>query len=1465
MRVDKDPVLSTTETSFIDEDERSTFDMGSTHEDELTSSHRELGRSALMESLEAAPDGWRTIRGLSDELGVAYSLVKRVAELHRDQHPEWFGEYMFRNNNGTPVRAARHYSPELTQLVCDTLTAIEQAPEGWQANQRASEDIGIAPQTLAISADQYRESNPEWFKQYKSSQGRVFEYYSPELLEVLAHEVNSTKKAEDGWKSNSALARAARASQVTVQEIADRYRSTNPEWFQLLKGPNGRVYEHYHPELVATIQTHLLESRDLPPDGWMTSSSLAKQLGVDRAFIDRVANPYRGEHSEWFQVYTFRSTKGGRLAEHYSPELVKLVTLETEHILNKSEGWKTCTNLVEDIGFGYQAISRLADRYRSTNPEWFSKLRSNKGKITEHYAPQLVEIIVDEFSQHELAPEGWTTIGGLASQLGATYKVVHRLVSPYKETLPDFFKDARTVKNQVLTYLHPKIAQEVTNTIITNRNTLAQNEYSKEEQMSLQKDMKELAKDIKEGESPQAQEFKSLLSLFGAERAVDILYQQHPEYERLPVPYVKSALADYLGEFLLVKGGFSLDSLEKGAPFLANTSFKEGLTEVIKNDCLRLLNHLSRMTSDEVNVNAIAEYVAHIRQETADFSNPELEEILDEVEAYYQLLFENIHKPDCFVDQLDNGRLFPDINQRINVQEIAFKHKMLIADDMGTGKSASAIMAKEIIGAKQALIIVPSNVVSVWQDYLSDKTGDDGSQIGYFKEGQEPRVLIVNGLEDLTNASPDDYDYVIISQERLNEKYTDALTDFDYDMLIVDEMHKLKNVSSGKRSENLIKLAGYIEGDGKYLALLSGTPVPNKISDVALTLKLLYPERFGDTDNKKLVSQILSGDMLDLRSLLVPRMQMKSLTENIDMPQLHEATQLVELSDQEKEIYDILIEEDELSASEKLITLRQFAMNPRILDATPSIVGSKATQVGEALGATFLQKDKVVMFVNGYIEGVMRGEDTIIQDLNLPEDVEVLTIDGSVSKERRLEIQSELQAANKKMLLLVSGQTADTGVDFSAAEAVYHYNEPWSVYDKQQQTARVYRPGLESDLGVQTFITEGTIERGIHEYINSKYHAVEKLLRGVPISEIEKSMLQQAETQADPNIEVSPELAKYYFSSWDKMMKIYGHVKEVGEEDFRKFLARYDKDYADSYADLAGSRSYQANVSRLSGSIIREMIQEKGQREAAVRVLDMASGPEVLKRHTDEELAQSVISIDINRQHFNSAEGKKAIGSFVHLPIADKSVDYANLSLALHYTSFAPSKNNYERLEIFKEANRVLTIGGRATISMIYSLSLTDDPIFEETMGKLGLKVVREYTGDVSSGKNFQTQVITLEKVQDCPSDTKTLAKEIGPQGVKALKFKKTDVSLRNSKKIIKNFLLGERSIDVRLNAADQMVLAEEEQLTTEMENLKQRFGKIEEIPKSEIYRSGFSRIFNGKRYVLFKRLDTDAGAVVIR
>jgi ubiquinone/menaquinone biosynthesis C-methylase UbiE len=677
----------------------------------------------------------------------------------------------------------------------------------------------------------------------------------------------------------------------------------------------------------------------------------------------------------------------------------------------------------------------------------------------------------------------------------------------------------------------------------------------------------------------------------------------------------------------------------------------------------------------------------------------------------------------------------------------------------------------------------------------------------------------------------------------------------------------MKNLIEGKRAENLIELAERIndQNGAKYLAILSGTPIPNKVGDIAMILKLLYPEKFERVSNQELTSQLLKGDVLDLRSLLVPRMQMKSLAESVKMPKLEEKVHEVELTAEEREIYEILLEEDELTASQKMQILRKFTLNPSLLDATPDMRGSKIQEVGASLRETFSKKDKVIMFVNGYIEGVIRGNNTIIEALNLPEDVEVFAIEGEVEKDARLAIQQELQSTGRKILVLVSGQTADVGVDFSGAEELYFYNEPWTEYDKKQQLGRVFRPGLKDDLIVRTFITTNTIEEGIHGYIKSKYRAVEKLLRGIPITDLEREMLKHSEDQNDSSLEVNPELAEYYFSSWDRLMKIYGHVKELGEDNFVEFLAKYGREYADSYTDVGG-RSYQANASRLSGTLIDRFAKEKRKNPEDVRLLDIASGPEMLRRHIADEYSNRVISLDINEHHFAEAGQHRIVGSFLNLPIAANSIDYANLALALHYTNFVPSKGQYERIEVLREANRVLSIGGRVVISLMHTRDLKDESAFREAVTKLGFRVVERYTGKVEDGTHFRTRLFTLEKTHNGPNDVFEAVKLIGPDLMKGFKFTKRKAKLRDSRKISTSFAIeGQPTIKTRFNDDDLVTLKEEQLVSGQMARLKQKHGSIRDIPRDEVLAGGFSRIFNGKSYVLFKRLVAGSGSVVLR
>ena len=87
------------------------------------------------------------------------------------------------------------------------------------------------------------------------------------------------------------------------------------------------------------------------------------------------------------------------------------------------------------------------------------------------------------------------------------------------------------------------------------------------------------------------------------------------------------------------------------------------------------------------------------------------------------------------------------------------------------------------------------------------------------------------------------------------------------------------------------------------------------------------------------------------------------------MPRLVERDVKYELSQIERDIYETLLEEDELTASQKIHVLQKFLLNPELLDTTPGIQGSKIKAVSSALHETFENMDKVVMFVNRYAKG----------------------------------------------------------------------------------------------------------------------------------------------------------------------------------------------------------------------------------------------------------------------------------------------------------------------------------------------------------------------------------------------------------------------------------------------------------------------------------------------------------------
>jgi ubiquinone/menaquinone biosynthesis C-methylase UbiE len=279
------------------------------------------------------------------------------------------------------------------------------------------------------------------------------------------------------------------------------------------------------------------------------------------------------------------------------------------------------------------------------------------------------------------------------------------------------------------------------------------------------------------------------------------------------------------------------------------------------------------------------------------------------------------------------------------------------------------------------------------------------------------------------------------------------------------------------------------------------------------------------------------------------------------------------------------------------------------------------------------------------------------------------------------------------------------------------------------------------------------------------------------------------------------------------------------------------------------------------------MAQESGTDPNELRILDVASGPEMLLRHSNEDIQGSIFSVDKNPHQLSESDsGRAIVGNFTNLPLKSGSFDYVNLALGLHYTRLAPSKDVYERLEVITEINRVLKVGGRAVLSLMYSLDLKDDEQFMDIASAFGFKVVEELSGDIRSDNSYCTKVITLEKVHEVKDGIADITDILLEGNLDGIKFAKNDRSLRDSRRMVDAFELQGVSRNVRFNQEDARALEEEKSILEVAEQMKELAGgDIMAIPREALLAEGFTRFFNGKRYVLFKKMSNASGSVVVR
>lgn len=159
------------------------------------------------------------------------------------------------------------------------------------------------------------------------------------------------------------------------------------------------------------------------------------------------------------------------------------------------------------------------------------------------------------------------------------------------------------------------------------------------------------------------------------------------------------------------------------------------------------------------------------------------------------------------------------------------KKKILIADQMGLGKTAQAIGIINDNRYERVLIVCPSSLKINWE-----------RELVMWLHNQELTIKLLSG--NATFPTREQADIVIINYD-IVEKNKAWMRREEWDMIIMDEAHYIKS-STAKRTRALVGYRDLPPLDAKKIVLLTGTPMANRPADLWTICHYLAPHVFKD-------------------------------------------------------------------------------------------------------------------------------------------------------------------------------------------------------------------------------------------------------------------------------------------------------------------------------------------------------------------------------------------------------------------------------------------------------------------------------------------------------------------------------------------------------------------------------------------------------------------------------------------
>ncbi|WP_085991919.1 SNF2-related protein [Oceanobacillus senegalensis] len=414
--------------------------------------------------------------------------------------------------------------------------------------------------------------------------------------------------------------------------------------------------------------------------------------------------------------------------------------------------------------------------------------------------------------------------------------------------------------------------------------------------------------------------------------------------------------------------------------------------------------------------------------------------------------------------------------------------RAILADEVGLGKTIEAgLILKEymIRGlVKNALILVPASLVNQWVKELNEKFYIPA--IAHRKNYHWDQNIIISSL-DTAKRPP----------------HREKILDIEYDFILIDEAHKLKN----HRTKNYEFVRALKKN---YCLLLTATPVQNRLIEIFNLISILKPGHLGNYDSflEKYGRGRNKINQDAYLKQLIQKVMVRNTRRNTSLNQTKRniETVWIDFKQEEIDVYqDLESVTSVFSTFSKITFLREICssreacylslkklMNENNTESYIQPVVSKIEQLPHHSKAEKLVElikqigdEKVIVFTE------YRATQIYLQWYLQQHGISSVPFRGGFKRGKKDWMKQLFQ---NHAQVLIATEAGGEGINLQFCHHLINYDLPWNPMRLEQRIGRIHRFGQKHDVNIYNFAVRETIEEHIMTLLYEKINLFEQVI-----------------------------------------------------------------------------------------------------------------------------------------------------------------------------------------------------------------------------------------------------------------------------------------------------------------------------------------------------------------------------------